>query len=51
MHGLRVKTAVKEHILKKGEGGKCGFPSGRTEDDFDQWMGRRMFDWEKHYGA
>ena len=50
MHGL-MSIGVKEGILQKTEGGEYGFPSGRTEDDFDQWLLKRLFNWDKHYGA
>lgn len=49
MHGL-MSVAVKEGVLQK-EMGEFIFPSGRSEDDFDQWMLKRMYNWDKYYGA
>lgn len=50
MHGF-LRTAVKERVLEKVEGGEYSFPSGRSEDDFDQWLLQKMYNWEKNYGA
>lgn len=49
MHGL-LKTAMKEKVLEKQENGEYTFPSGKSEDDFDQWMLTRIFNWDKYYG-
>ena len=49
MHGL-LKTAIKEKVLEKQETGEYTFPSGKSEDDFDQWMLTRIFNWDKYYG-
>ncbi len=49
MHGL-VSVAVKEGVLQKGEGGEFCFPSGRSEDDFDLWLLKRLYNWDKYYG-
>ena len=49
MHGL-IKTAMKENVLEKKENGEYTFPSGKSEDDFDQWMLTRIFNWDKYYG-
>ena len=46
-----LQTAVKEHVLDKVEGGEYSFPSGRSEDDFDHWLLKKMYNWDKNFGA
>ena len=50
MNGL-MSVAIKEGVLQKVEGGEYGLPSGRSEDDFDLWLLKRVYNWEKYYGA
>lgn len=45
-----LPEAIKEHVLERAPGGEYSFPSGRSEDDFDQWMLKRLFNWKKYYG-
>ena len=41
---------MKEKVLEKEENEEYTFPSGKSEDDFDQWMLTRIFNWDKYYG-
>jgi hypothetical protein len=50
MNGL-MSVAIREGVLQKVEGGEYGLPSGRSEDDFDLWLLKRVYNWEKYYGA
>lgn len=46
-----LKDAVRARVLEKTANGEYGFPSGRNEDDFDNWMLKKMFNWDKLFGA
>jgi hypothetical protein len=46
-----LPKAIKVHVLSRAANGKYDFPSGKTEDNFDHFMLKRMYKWEKCYGA
>jgi hypothetical protein len=46
-----LKDAVRARVLEKTANGEYGIPSGRNEDDFDNWMLKKMFNWDKLFGA
>ena len=50
MHTL-LRVALRERVLDKAENGEYTFPSGKSEDDFDHWMLKKMWNWDLLYGA
>jgi hypothetical protein len=44
-------AAIDARVLCLAENGEYNFPSGKSEDDFDHFMLKRMNNWDKHYGA
>lgn len=49
MHTL-LRVAVRERVLDKAENGEYTFPSGKSEDDFDHWMIKKMYNWDLLFG-
>jgi hypothetical protein len=45
-----LKEAVKARVLDAPVNGEYGMPSGKSEDDFDTWMLKQMYNWKKLYG-
>ena len=50
IHGL-MSVTVKEGVLQKVDGRKFSFPLGCTEDNFNQWLLKQLFNWDKYYGS
>jgi hypothetical protein len=50
MNGL-LRMVIHERVLDATEDGEYSFPSGKSEDNFDVWMLKRIFNLDWHYGA